>query len=606
MCKIKIISIICLISICLTLALIIKSQVTGYELSIYTNIPFVWFFLIISICGGVSIIVYSANKNGNLWMIGFFILILSNFIILSLPALRGYFLYNPQDPLTHIRITKDILMSGSIDGENFYPALHILLSNISFLSNISPIIIARYIPAFFSFLYVVYIYILSKSLFQYRMITLLVLASATTLLSGYLNVSIYPEGLGFFTLPLMFYLYFKMSKFNSIGYKTLFVILLCAYPFIHPRSSLMIIIFLIAIEIGKIICASNNINNFILSLKKISGKPVLMSIIAFFSWLSLFSIFGTKVRSSYELFIQGIVISKDPHFISATNSIQLEVIDIIEFFMKMTGHIIIYLLISFISILIIIKSFLRGNKEFENLVLLVIWIIIGESLIFTFFLSSQASVFTRAINTDILISLTPIFVGFGWYNIYKKFDNNKKIVSIVIIFVITFSSSIAIFSLYRSPYIFQVNWQITYEDVKGINWLIVNKIQGLLYSGLGLPAGLQSVVLTSKNYNRDDFIKSERRIAWSTDILDHFGYDKFESLGEQATKDYYMIITQRFKLANADIGLKRRRVVTNNDLARWNFNNTDFIKLSRDDTVEQIYSNGEFDIFLVHKDSFYV
>lgn len=594
----------------LVIILITRAQATGYELSIYTKVnPFAWIFLIGSICGGISIIVHSAlGKNGKWWTVGLIIVMLNNFIILSLPALRGYFIYNSQDPLSHFRITNDILVTGHIGEENFYPILHILLSDISLLSNISPIVIVRYFPSFISLLYTIYIYILARSLFQDRGRVILALASATTLLSGYLNVSTYPEGLGFFTLPLIFYLYFKMSKSDFTGYRIIFITSLWVYPFIHPRSSLMIIGFLISMEIGKMIYRYGGVNSLASLLNRVSWKPILMSIIALFSWLSVFSYFGTRIRGAYEILTSEIAVVNDPHVMAVTNSVQLGRMDIIEFVIKMAGHIVIYALISIISVLIIIKLFLRKNKEprneyLENLILLITWVVIGEVIMAIMFISIRTTVLTRVVSTDILISLSPIFVGFGLYEFYKRFNKPRylKIVCTAIIFIIVLSSSIAIFSLYRSPYVFQINWHVTHMDVDGIGWLVDNKVPELLYFGLGVPSNLQSSVLTSNNYNREDLVESKKEIAQSEIISSHFGYGEFANLGEQHNKDYYMIITRRFKSINEDSELRKRRVVTNRDLARWDFDDNDFVKLDLDGTVEQIYANGEFDIFLVKK-----
>ena len=78
--KLKIVSSISFILIALSLIIVSNSQATGYELSIYTSTsPLVWIFLILSIAG---------DERSNWWIIGFFILMFSNFVILSLHACK--------------------------------------------------------------------------------------------------------------------------------------------------------------------------------------------------------------------------------------------------------------------------------------------------------------------------------------------------------------------------------------------------------------------------------------------------------------------------------------------------------------------------------------
>ena len=95
------------ILITLALILINNEPAMGYEISIYTALsPLVWIFLIGSIACGIGIIVQQAfaeeSKQKSWWLIGLSMVMLSDFIILSLHALRGYFTYGRGDLLVHI------------------------------------------------------------------------------------------------------------------------------------------------------------------------------------------------------------------------------------------------------------------------------------------------------------------------------------------------------------------------------------------------------------------------------------------------------------------------------------------------------------------------
>ena len=67
------------------------------------------------------------------------------------------------DPLTHLGIINNIITTGHIEVENFYPITHIYLVQLSEILNISPNIFHKCIPFIFGLFSVLFIHCLAKT-----------------------------------------------------------------------------------------------------------------------------------------------------------------------------------------------------------------------------------------------------------------------------------------------------------------------------------------------------------------------------------------------------------------------------------------------------------
>ncbi len=140
------------------LYLFLNSPVSGYEISIYKSIIPFWVLIFIAIAIGVILLVYQAYKKiyDGFWYI-FFTLILSMFIILTLPISRGYYFYGGNDPTGHCERIVEIISSGHF-GDNYYPIAHILGAELSSLGSIAPNIITMSICAhIYNGIYIIFI-----------------------------------------------------------------------------------------------------------------------------------------------------------------------------------------------------------------------------------------------------------------------------------------------------------------------------------------------------------------------------------------------------------------------------------------------------------------
>jgi hypothetical protein len=573
----KTVSIISFIFITVALVLIERnSPATGYELSIYSALPSsVWVLLLIAISCGIFVIVHQAfsKDKGNFWLMGFLILILATFIILSLPFIRNYYLLCG-DVEGHLGYISDLVASGHFDEENSYPITHILGGETAEICGISPRIATLYLPVIFTILFMIFTFFFASSIGFRGGHKFIALAASGTLLYGYYHVEAYPQALSIFAFPLFFYLYFLDKVNSSFPLKILIIILLLLFPFFHPASETVLILCLFGGEFTKLIWDWHQGRNYTNTSKgKISLNPALISFITFFIWFSSFAAFSDNVGRFFSWF-RGEV-TEIPRTIELEPVMKLELWERIELYFKMYGAQTTFLALTAIAFILIFISFLKRKREYKRLFILSALLLISMFTYFLIFLSIEATTWGRLIAANPTFWAMPALAGFTLYEAFNKWKF-KNLGIILIVTILTLSSSLSIFSLYRSPWILQPNWQITYSDNSGAGWCSI-------YTDSKMPTvSLGWGVLARR----------------SAGIPTHFGYAQHQNLGELSNEDFYLIITQRFKSAALDQRLGKKAIY-DPELVGKEFTKEDFQRLKQDSSLSSVYSNGEFESFMV-------
>jgi len=574
---IKVMAVISFLLIISALVLIKNNPATGYEISIYSSVPLVWVFLIGSIADGITIIVHQAfsEEKNNFWLIGFLILILNNFIVLSMHALRGYLHYAGSDHMCHLQWIKNLIESGHVESGNFYPAIHILGSQISEICNIAPEIVVKYLPAFLSILFLMlFMLLLAKSSLLKKRQILLVCAASCVLFFNNLHVQIYPHTFSVLLFPAIVYFYFRGLEKPSWQFSLLFIILLILLPYTHPSGSVTMIFLLIAMELSRIIYDKRCNPKGIVS--KIAVNPILISFITFFMWMSSFAVFGAKLSSLWSSIFEPY---KNPWFTrTLETAVQLEWVEVVEYNLKMYGDNIIYIALALIAGMIIIKRVYKKETGIKYLFLLFMFFLTCIPIEYILYIGAGSETTGRMLNLLYMMTVAPVLVGFVLYELFKNKKRAKAIAGVSLILILTFS--ISIFSVYHSPWTFSPSWHITNMDVEGSEWFFAHRNSTLKFDAMGIDGSLMQGTVGL--------------------IPAHFNYSYHSTLGESLAQDSYAVINKRCKLANADPMVAKTRL---NIGSGWGFNEEDFGKLEHDPSVNKLYSNGEFDAFFVYSNS---
>lgn len=581
----------------LTYALILlyNKPSAGYELSMYTSVPpMVWLFLICSIAVGVILIINQTfseeSTRSNWWLIGLFIIGLSNLVILVLPVLRGYALYGREDVLAHVGYILDISSSGHFSYDNFYPITHILIIEVACLSGITPITIIGYIPALFSMLYILFIYLLSTVVFHERGHILLATTSGALMLMGSYHTVLVPNGLSLLMVPLVMYLYF--SKKSSIGHTALLVILLILYPFFHIFSAVFIFLMIVVVELSKVIFGvlyhikkfGKNKKFVFQSKHQISIKPALILIITSIMWVSSYAIWGIEIRYIAKWIAGETVNTPADEATDILDKASLHGVDLIEMLFRMYGGNLVYIVLSSIAILLIIRKLFSSFKIENIFILCMMFLTICLVTLMLFVIPLGVDPFRPQ---RFLIFSSQLLGGFALYELYELLKNRlqynivKFFVPTIIIVIVMLSGVIAVFNVYHSPYIMQPNNQITHMEMEGMKWFFDNKNIYIKYVGITNKARFSDALLGSS-------VTSERKDV--PKFFEEQGYvgDHFNNLvSESYTEKKYIVLSKFDLLLYTEVWAATHR-----------FETDDFERLENNTFLNEIYSNNEFGIFL--------
>lgn len=584
----KIASIICFSLITIAMIIAWNTPAIGYEYSIYAFTPLiVWISIGISILLGISIILHQLwtgnYKNSNyLLIVGFTLVLLSSIICLSLYIIRGYFLWDINaDPGTHLGYANSIMNTGFVPDYLFYPILHVYTSIFSLLTGFTTYQLSIYLPLFFSLIFLVFMYVLSKSVLPKRgEVISATLISMAFIYGWYLNFT--PNHAANFLFPMALFIIIMTFTKNRYQWSILLVITAILYPAFHlvPALALLIII------------GSLTLPNLIFKLKtkkslKFPNAPgnlkttatLLMAVLSI-TWISSFYVWNKTIKNIYTLVTEGGTTHLDKLAATATSA-QTHFFEAVILSVKYYSADVIIILISLISFPIIWKK-LKENKNYVNLFSLYgpLTMFFGFVIVL-YFLNL---IFSPNRMLVYIIYLGTFLSGFFLYMVLKKSKDFKRtyIQKVVPIFIFLILAGIflnSILILYPSPYLKSPNEQTTHMEYDGMKWYFDN---GQISTNVSL------ISIERKRYAdlfNPNLTRTKTPYRYSNEFTPpaHFNYN--QSLTEGAK--WYLLLDKK----DEDI----YKYIYPED-AFQNWYPSDFGKLDDIMYINKIYSNGEFDV----------
>jgi len=602
----KTISCVGLLSILVSLFTVAQVLVTsGYEISIYEVFPFYfWILLIIAMSSGIFIIVNSLKENekSNWWILGLFLIIYVNLILFLLPIFRGYYTYGRGDVLAHIGYIKDIIQFGTFAGagnidENLYPIIHIISTSIYYFTGISPELIVQFIPVLFYIFYIISIYLLSKELTGNLKASVLTTTLGSILIFRFDGNAFIPSTLLFFLMPFLLFLFYRSRGTSShlYIYRSLLLLLLVTVPFFHPGEGTIILIsFFVLIELSLFVY-KNIIKDYIshnfpqkTDFRDYSINLPLILATLWFVWFASSSLFFQKTREIASWLSYQTGRTDAITYSNILNSANLSLYQIIDFLVKFLGQDILYLSLSTIFCVIVLKKLLKREViKVEEFTFLMLFISFSILLLLTF---TNWFGFDYTRELKYLLFVSTIFSGIILYKLIEVGNNFKKSTMLILCCFLIVSGTIGIFNSFSSPLVRGPNFQVTTMEISGSTWYVENRDKKLTTQSINnLYPGQVRLFIESK-YGVD-FLKKNSFVIYSSP--DHFGYYKNDNYGESLNKSAYFLNFKLQRIAYDQIYP---------DLSnKWRFTSSDFEKLDNNDyTASEIYSNGEFWVYLVN------
>jgi len=549
------------------------SPLPGYVYSFYEHIPILfWIFSIVAFfIASLILIEFRSFQIKYVYILYFFLILFNNAIILFSPYMCGAYIMNCGDLPTHGGMVLDIIYKGKIDFNiNFYPVTHILAFVISAIGNINYMDSIKLLSPFFSLLLPIYLYILCKEIIDDTFIQIQTfLISSTFYLSSLFqtNTITTPNGLSLLMLPLIFYLFIKNSKKS---FAICFILLLTTFLFFHPLTSFMLLFsFSFIYFVGKI------------SKSQIYYNGILYFICGFLAYLFYLTTIWVHPIKNIYYFFSGYAIHPGYAVDISENldKLGLRGYDLVSFFIKVFGHQAMLLLLSFVStILLLLRIKNKNSKE--------IWVI----TILSFILISDLAFLVQ------IIIPTAFNISFFRFLLYalvfspilssvvlSKFFSAIRLRRSFTIFILLFLFTNSLFVVYPSPYITEMNGQLSLADLSGSRWLLQHKsanIGSSGYFGNGITIRMISGLIPYTEFH------NSRYNIWmdkNSILPDHLGYENNSNIWDTVREQRYLIINKYDIIAYTQVYKKVARLSLN-----------DLEKLKRDNTSSLIYFNGEY------------
>lgn len=587
----KKLSIISSISILMALIIVILiPEAKGYEISIYAAYPF-YFWVLLSIPISISFLkVIMEDKSDYFTFIILGSALFSLFILFGLPFFRGYSFYGAGDTLTHLGMIKDIIISGHIGSHNPYPIIHLLIVNLSIISNIKYETLTLFLPIIFNILFIISIFLFSKSLgFSKKESLFMMLFSILPVLgTGLTTEDIAPSLQVFLFIPLALFIFFKSRKSEKMmEFSILLIFSLFLIAFYHPEPLIYLSVFFVSLyfisRFGKKINKQVNIPDF---YKRIPS-PLIFLLVASLAWFSTTYFFGKTTMQIYNIFVLNLQ-SAAPPVATLMGGFHISTFDVALTILKQYGIMLIYLFIGICFVVYtVFRIILKKNISSQNLLLTSIFS--GFAITGLFFLMKGTSIgiqVLRPIKYSLLIAIMILGMYFATY--IKNCDIKSKLNVLIIVAFVFILPLLAITSTYPTTSMQLYNYQPAESNIQGMEFFLTNRNKTILTSEI-LPFSYQT--------RYADYIlgyeASKSNLFGNKNVPSHFGYNTTSDLGSYYKEKQYLIMYPPSLIYYPQIYPNYQNL--------WKFNATDFTNLEyKDITVNEYYNNGDFKLFIIN------
>jgi hypothetical protein len=587
---VKSISAFCFILLAIGVFAAWNSPAINYESSIYVSTPLIfWFTSAISITSGVVMIIVQVSnrhtRNSNAFILVPSLLIFLAFTaILGLFIIRGYGFWVAGDPLTHLGEIQNVIRDGQVNVDSIYPATHIYLAEFSEICEIPLLTLAKLVPLFFGLLSVPFTYCLAKAILPAKgQFILTAVLSMTFITSWFLNLT--PNALANLMFPLVLFLMVKSLAAKEAGWNVLLIMLIILYPTFHPIPTLVLLLILVSMFVSNLF---NRRRSRIFpdygSVFKFSSRNSVFLLVWSVTWISSHTVWRYEISRMYDLLIEGGQ-SKLGDLLGQINHASSYNYSVSEMFVKTYGGLSILIIVTIISGLALWKN--RQHYSIYKYLFLFITplalIIVAMILLFVGNLD-----FSPLRLLVYIVILAMLFCGFAMFEMVRK----KKPLAVSFVIVITlFLFVTGILQLYPSKYILSSNYQITYSDIKGMDWFLRKKDENKAQTTFSITIfRYADLLLTSDEKNGR--LDVRRYLAMPEELIIpwHFGYDKGNELGRSFSRDLYLVLHEQDRATYRDIFP---------EMAEIRLLTEDFDQLENDKSVDRLYTSGSLESYYI-------
>jgi hypothetical protein len=570
------------------------SSSPGYDLSIYNQVPILFWYLILAsislhiiIAVQISLNHIYTSEDQAVLVYCVFGLAINTIAVILLPFILGYYSV-AGDFSSHISRSIGINTLFNIPNDVFYPALYGLIQVVHVFTGVE-LRELWFIGAAVSYLLQIsLVWLVIKDLTRSNRYALWAgLLAAIPLAGAYLRTMTPALITVNILVPLVFYLYINSRRRRHIAFNILLMLVAMMLAFAHPLVALMCVIWMAVLEMFLWL-----FNRYPLRVRDypplqmnpvsndpgINLVPSLIIAIAWIMWISTFSVWRRNIVSVVSWF-SGESLTQFTRVAALVDRSNLSFLEAVSYALRQVNGLLIYTCLALVSLPLYYFLSRRINPHHERFkYFLSLYALLLISLIASIFAFVGPLVgldyfrFARFIIpwAVLVMALVPMIVDL-------VSQAAKKFIIAIVTTILIMTAAGGVLALHPSPYVFEPNDQLSLQQLSCMRW--INEY------GDDLPVmgiwSVRRIAESALNTQPAEPVKYPR-----LPLPDHFGYDQGMYLAAILGEPAYLLITE-----------KDRRSVLELWQSAGKYTTGDFQALQSDPSAVLLYTNPQCEIW---------
>lgn len=445
----------------LTVAILIvyNAPMTGYEYSVYQSTPTIfWVAIIAGLMTGILLFYLSYGTGSRLWVVGFFEILLTNILLVTVYLYRGFIYLNRLDSLSYIGYAKDVIYLGNFPSYNFYPLVSVEMASLGLVSGQSMVIISQILPAAFFTAYLIGMLCWARTLSDHPRFVACMMLASTPIIFAWFIPSIVHETETVLMLPLFFFILWKGIK-GDPRFRLLGAGMILFFIYGHPLVAISVLMILTIILLAERLTLKEP--------RTFSASFVMFNFVVLTASIGANAAMVRNARAIGEQLI-GMIEGTSTFGTAQGQASSLGLLSAVQSILVCTADDIIFVLLSLWLGVIIYRS---GWRTHPMAVIFICFL--GGS----FFLAALV-LFTNAHNPFRLINLNFIMifaVPLVGYLMHKKKLDRKRFHAHLITGLVLISLVSTVFTVYQDPLQVFPNGSVTRTEIAGSNWFLTEQ-----------------------------------------------------------------------------------------------------------------------------------
>lgn len=523
---------------------------SGYEASLYSNqdLPF-W---AISFLSFVLIIWYTVRFGLDRIILA---AIMGKMIVGLYPLMKGYRIVTG-DVQTHLGVISDLLNSGYLAPNSYYPLSYVIMTQVSSLTGISVHVLLSVLTSLVFIVPAVFSYLIVKKIFSDESYANLAFV-LFLLIPNLYYINFYPNGWSLLPFPIVLYLLLMRSNLR-FPITVLLLIFTIITSLFHPMSGFMLAFFYLLYK------AMNRNRE---DQRPVHWSLVILAGVVFVSWTTSFDYFNANIIEFINNLISNTVSSKTGQKLDAAQSfLSLGIQDYILIGVGLFGFSLILIGAAAFLLLKLRSKFDEGLNSGPLVFIAVYAIILGVlfSLNQSGLISSLSSLGGSRFLVYFMIFAPILIIGF-----VSALTKHRLLVTAMVAGILM----VSLIGLFPSPLAYQTNDYTTSSIIDGYGWTFDYMRPGAsIYTPIESPARYADMIYGIEG---NTFIRSNALF-----VGDHFRYDEVDEFGTVARHNSFIVVS--------DIDYRAYTEVWKN----YRFYSDDFYLLNVDHSLNRAYNNG--------------